>query len=92
MSGMGIQVPARSSSQEHFSAFLSSDKRGEAGPVFTGFNRLRVADRAADLLGQFLLGQAAPVSDQRDQIGLERKGRLLARDIAQQVAAEARHA
>ena len=39
-----------------------------------------------------LLGQAAPVSDLRDQIGLERKGRLLARDIAQQVAAEAGHA
>ena len=39
-----------------------------------------------------LLGQAAPVSDLRDQIGLERKGRLLARDIAQQVAAEAGNA
>jgi malonate decarboxylase gamma subunit len=39
-----------------------------------------------------LLDQAAPVSDRRDQIGLERKGRLLARDIAQQVAAEAGHA
>jgi len=39
-----------------------------------------------------LLGQAAPTSDLRDQIGLERKGRLLARDIAQQVAAEAGNA
>jgi len=39
-----------------------------------------------------LLGQAAPTSDLRDQIGLERKGRLLARGIAQQVAAEAGHA
>ena len=39
-----------------------------------------------------LLGQAAPVSDLRDQIGLERKGRLLAREIAQKVAAEASHA
>jgi malonate decarboxylase gamma subunit len=39
-----------------------------------------------------LLVQAAPTSDVRDQIGLERKGRLLAGEIAEQVAAEAAHA
>jgi malonate decarboxylase gamma subunit len=38
-----------------------------------------------------LLGRAAPTSDLRDQIGLERKGRLLAREIAERVAAEAVH-
>jgi malonate decarboxylase gamma subunit len=39
-----------------------------------------------------LLDQAAPTSDVRDQIGFERKGRLLAREIAEQVRAEAAHA
>jgi malonate decarboxylase gamma subunit len=39
-----------------------------------------------------LLGQAAPTSDLRDQIGFDRQGRLLAREIAGQVAAEAAHA
>ena len=36
-----------------------------------------------------LLRQPAPASDLRDQIGLERKGRLLAREIAERIAAEA---
>jgi malonate decarboxylase gamma subunit len=39
-----------------------------------------------------LLDQAAPTSDVRDQIGFERKGRLLAKEIAEQVRAEAAHA
>jgi malonate decarboxylase gamma subunit len=36
-----------------------------------------------------LLRQPVAASDQRDQIGLERKGRLLAKQIAERVAAEA---
>lgn len=36
-----------------------------------------------------LLRQPMPTSDLRDQLGLERKGRLLARKIAERVAAEA---
>jgi malonate decarboxylase gamma subunit len=36
-----------------------------------------------------LLRQAAPAADLRDQIGFERKGRLMAREIAERIAAEA---
>lgn len=38
---------------------------------------------------QALLGQPAAMGDRRDELGLERKGRLQARKIAQRVAAEA---
>ena len=84
----------------HQAAARAAQGAGEVDPHLCARRRAAFRDRRGD--GDLeaadqpfaprlaaLLRQPVPTSDLRDQIGLERKGRLLAQKIAERVAAEA---